>query len=58
MLFKKESESTRNFLYKFYNAQRIFKFNKVVMNPPDKQTLYLCQLEKDSIQSEKFYYYG
>ncbi|PFX49698.1 competence protein CoiA [Bacillus pseudomycoides] len=54
----KKANRKETFYINFYNAQRIFKFNKVVMNPPDKQTLYLCQLEKDSIQSEKFYYYG
>ncbi|EEM68425.1 MULTISPECIES: competence protein CoiA [Bacillus cereus group] len=55
---RKKANRQETFYINFYNAQRIFKFNKVVMNPPDKQTLYLCQLEKDSIQSEKFYYYG
>lgn len=54
----KKVNRKETFYINFYSAKRIFKFNKVIINPPNKEILYLCQLEKDSIQSEKFYYYG
>lgn len=40
------------------SAKRTFKFNHVVVNPPSKETIYLCQLERDSKYSENYYYYG
>lgn len=55
---KQKTNTKETFHVSFYNAKRKFKFNEVYVAPPNTKTLYLCQLEFDSIRSKKFYYYG
>lgn len=42
----------------FFNTNREFKFNEVIMDRTGKESLYLCQMGKDSRKSKQFYYYG
>lgn len=55
---KKKAGTKSTFKPSFFNTNRTFKFNTVIMNQKNKESLYLCQIGKNSRKSKQFYYYG